>query len=70
MADRSPVRFVGPIVTVVVGLVVAAASSRLALGPGVADVEQPVARAVFLAAPIVAFAGGLWGIHLRSRHKP
>lgn len=70
MADRGPARFAGPIVAVVIGLAGAAASSGLALGPGVADVEQPVAKALFCACLIVVLAGIVWGIAVRQSPRP
>ena len=53
-------RLAGPIVLALVGLFIAGATANLALGPGVADVGQPVAKAAFPVGLVLIAAALVW----------
>lgn len=58
--SRNPGRLAWPVLVMFVGAAMALPSAGLALGPGVADVEQPVARLVFPTGLMVLVIGLVW----------
>lgn len=62
-------RLAAPIVLALVGLFVAVSTASLALGPGVADVEQPVAKAVFPLGLLIFAIAVIWLVLVLKRSR-
>lgn len=67
--SRSPIRLAWPMLVMFVGAIMALPSAGLALGPGVADVEQPVARLVFPLGLALFGLGFVWFLAVLRKRR-